>query len=319
MLELLKILQDGAFHSGEDLGKALGVSRAAVWKHLQQLEAQQGLAIQKVRGKGYRLEEPLSLLDATAIDSTPLGLRDIHLADQIDSTNAQALRLIAEGAPLPFLVLAERQTAGRGRRGRGWVSPFGANLYYSLAIQLVQGARQLEGLSLVIGLAVLATIRELGVAGAGLKWPNDVLVEDRKLAGILLELVGDPADICHVVIGIGINVNLLPGTVDIDRPWTSVRAETGLAQDRSHLVSRLNFHIGEYLRRQNLEGFAALAPEWRAADLWMGREVQLSAGAGEISGTSLGIDAKGGLRLSVSGGEKTFSGGELSLRLRHDA
>lgn len=319
MLALLKLLQDGAFHSGEDLGKVLGVSRAAVWKHLQQWEAQHGLAIHKVRGKGYRLGDPLSLLDASAIDSAPLGLQGIHISERIDSTNSAALRLVAEGAPLPCLVLAEQQTAGRGRRGRSWVSPFGANLYYSLAIQLVQAARELEGLSLVVGLAVLKTIKELGVADAGLKWPNDILVGDKKLAGILLELVGDPADICHVVIGIGINVNLLPGsTDDIDRPWTSLRAEAGAIQDRNRLVSRLNFHIAEYLHRQRKEGFAALAAEWRSADLWMGRQVQLSAGVGEVEGTSLGIDDKGALRLFVDGTEHTYSGGELSLRLRHD-
>src|SRR5690606_7296566 len=123
------------------------------------------------------------------------------LSETLDSTNAEALRLVSDGAPLPFLVLSEQQTAGRGRRGRTWVSPFGTNLYYSLAIQLVQGASQLEGLSLVIGLAVLKAIQESGVGNAGLKWPNDLLVGSNKLAGILLELVGDPADICHVVIG----------------------------------------------------------------------------------------------------------------------
>lgn len=319
MLKLLKRIQDGAFHSGEQLGKELGISRAAVWKQLQSLESEYGLAVHKVRGKGYCLAEPLSLLDSDKIDPAPLGLRSIRISERIDSTNSAALRLIAEGAPLPFLVLSEQQSAGRGRRGRSWVSPFAANLYYSLAVQLVKGAQQLEGLSLVVGLAALKTIRGLGIDHAGLKWPNDILVGDRKLAGILLELVGDPADICHVVIGIGINVNMLSPGTDIDRPWTSIRAETGALQDRNALVGRLNVHLAEYLSRQRSEGFAPLAAEWREADLWLGQQVRLSAGAGEVVGKSLGIDDKGGLRLLVDGVEQTFSGGELSLRLRHDS
>ena len=317
MPELMKLLGDGAFHSGEALGKAMGVSRSAVWKQLQQLEAKFGVSIQKIPGKGYRLSEQIRLLDSAAIDDGALGLKDIYLSETLDSTNAEALRLVSLGASMPFLVLSEQQTAGRGRRGRTWVSPFGANLYYSLAIQLVRGASQLEGLSLVIGLAVLSAVKESGVSNVGLKWPNDLLVGDKKLAGILLELIGDPADICHVVIGIGINVNMSQDRAAIDRPWTSLQAETGVVQDRNLLVSRLNHHIADYLERQRKAGFASLAEEWRAADLWMGSEVCLSSGAGEVVGISRGIDDKGGLQLLVDGVERTYSGGELSLRLRH--
>ena len=319
MMPLLKILQDGAFHSGEKLGEALGVSRAAVWKSLQQLERQYGVKVNTVRGKGYCLSEPLSLLDASLIDGRSLNLKEVSALPTVDSTNAEALRRIHVGVQAPFLVTAEQQTAGRGRRGRSWFSPFGLNLYYSLALRLVQGARQLEGISLVVGLAVLKTVREFGLADAGLKWPNDVLVGEKKLAGILLELVGDPADICHVVIGIGINANLSIDSAEIDRPWTSLRIETGAIQDRNYLASRLNFHMAAYLKRHKEFGFAKLAQEWRDADLWMGKQVSLSAGTGEIVGTSLGIDESGALRLLVDGLEKTFSGGELSLRLRHDS
>ncbi|SIR53705.1 bifunctional biotin--[acetyl-CoA-carboxylase] ligase/biotin operon repressor BirA [Pseudomonas flexibilis] len=319
MPALLELLKDGAFHSGEKLGEALGISRAAVWKQLQQLESQLGLTIHKVPGKGYCLSQRISLLDPSAIDERFLGLQHIYLSETLDSTNAEALRLISQRKPLPFLVLSEQQTSGRGRRGRTWVSPFGANLYYSLAIQLVQGAQQLEGLSLVIGLAVLRTIEEAGVTNAGLKWPNDILVGHKKMAGILLELVGDPADICHVVIGVGINVNMLSSKDEIDRPWTSLLCETGILQDRGQLASRLNYHISHYLGRHRSNGFTTLMDEWRAADLWMGREVRLSSGMGEVAGTSLGIDERGGLRLLVGGAEQVFCGGELSLRLRDDS
>ena len=141
------------------------------------------------------------------------------------------------GQAAPFLVLAERQTAGRGRRGRKWVSPFAENIYYSLVLRIEGGMRQLEGLSLVVGLAVMQALRELGIPGAGLKWPNDVLVGQKKIAGILLELVGDPADVCHVVLGVGINVNMQM-TDEVDQQWTSMRLESGRAFDRNHLVAQ---------------------------------------------------------------------------------
>ena len=200
MLKLLTLLKDGRFHSGEALGAALGVSRSAVWKQLQSLESELGLAVYKVRGRGYRLAAPLLLLDAGEISRrSAQAYWPVQVYDEIDSTNAEALRLVAEGRPAPFLVLAERQSAGRGRRGRAWSSPFAQNLYYSLVLRVDGGMRQLEGLSLVVGLAVRRALQEMGVR-AGLKWPNDVLVENRKIAGILLELVGDPADVCHVVL-----------------------------------------------------------------------------------------------------------------------
>ena len=202
MLTLLKLLKDGRFHSGQALGAALGVSRSAVWKQLQLLEAELGLSIHKVRGRGYQLAAPLTLLDPAAIKQlAPSCDWSVLVFDSIDSTNAEALRAIEHGQSAPFLVLAERQTAGRGRRGRKWVSPFAENIYYSLVLRIEGGMRQLEGLSLVVGLAVMQTLRELGVSAAGLKWPNDVLVGQKKIAGILLELVGDPADVCHVVLG----------------------------------------------------------------------------------------------------------------------
>ncbi|MGF6592731.1 bifunctional biotin--[acetyl-CoA-carboxylase] ligase/biotin operon repressor BirA [Pseudomonas sp. 2835] len=319
MLKLLKLLKDGRFHSGQDLGAALGVSRAAVWKQLQLLEAELNLPIHKVRGRGYQLATPLSLLEESAIAELSLGEQwPVLIFESIDSTNAQALRSISEGQAAPFLVLAERQAAGRGRRGRQWVSPFAENLYYSLVLRIEGGMRQLEGLSLVVGLAVMRTLQAFGVAGAGLKWPNDVLVNNQKIAGILLELVGDPADVCHVVLGIGINVNMQVNE-QIDQLWTSVRRETGAAVDRNKLVATLSGNLQQDLQRHRLSGFAAFQAEWEQSHLWQGAAVSLIAGVNRIDGIVLGIDRQGALRLEVDGVEKSFSGGELSLRLRDDS
>lgn len=319
MPTLLELLKDGRFHSGQALGAALGISRSAVWKQLQQLEAELGLSIHKVRGRGYQLAAPLTLLSAADIARQVTDCAwEVLLFDSIDSTNAEALRSIERGVVAPFLVLAERQTAGRGRRGRKWVSPFAENIYYSLVLRIDGGMRQLEGLSLVVGLAVMKTLRALGIPGVGLKWPNDVLVDRKKIAGILLELVGDPADVCHVVLGVGINVNMQQ-TDEVEQQWTSVRLETGKVVDRNLLVASLGGMLKTYLDRHQELGFSAIQQEWEQNHLWQGCPVSLIAGVNKIDGVVLGIDQQGALRLKVDGVEKVYSGGELSLRLRNDS
>lgn len=319
MLTLLKLLEDGKFHSGQALGDALGVSRTSVWKQLQQLESELDIGVHKVRGRGYRLESPISLLDAAEISAAAgnASAWPVVVYDSIGSTNAAAIKLIAENSPPPFVVLAERQTAGRGRRGRKWVSPFGENIYYSLALRIDGGMRQLEGMSLLIGLAVLKTLREMGVQGAGLKWPNDVLVGRRKIAGILLELVGDPADVCHVIIGVGINVNMR-ATEEVDQLWTSLRLEVGSMASRNELAGKLTCNIEGYLSVHQVSGFEVFRAEWESNHLWQGCAVTLLAGTQTVDGVVLGIDPQGALRLQVGSDERVFSGGELSLRLRDD-
>ena len=315
MLTLLKLLKDGRFHSGQALGAALGISRSAVWKQLQRLEADLNLPIHKVRGRGYQLAAPLELLERDQLADSPYP---VFIHEYLDSTNAEALREISGGAQAPFVILAEQQSAGRGRRGRKWISPFAENIYYSLVLRIDGGMRQLEGLSLIVGLAVLSSLREFGSCDAGLKWPNDVLVGNKKIAGILLELVGDPADVCHVVIGIGINVNMMVAS-DVDQSWTSVRLEAGQAINRNELIVALGRNLQGYLIRHEAEGFAAIQAEWESNHLWQGREVTLIAGTHTVDGVVAGVDQQGALRLNVAGQEKVFSGGELSLRLRHDS
>lgn len=319
MLTLLKLLKDGRFHSGQVLGAALGISRSAIWKQLQQIEAEYGVAIHKVRGRGYQLAAPLLLLDEHEISLGATGEHwPVHIHDSIDSTNAEALRMIEAGVQAPFLVIAERQSAGRGRRGRKWVSPFAQNLYYSLVLRIEGGMRQIEGLSLVVGIAVLHALRESGVSTAGLKWPNDLLVGQQKIAGILLELVGDPADVCHVVIGVGINVNMQTAD-EVDQQWTSLQLQIGKPVDRNGLTASLNKHLQDLLARHRIGGFSALREEWERYHLWQGRAVSLIAGSTVIEGTVLGVDGQGALRLKVGDEVKVYSGGELSLRLRDDS
>jgi len=319
MLALLRLLQDGHFHSGAALGEALGISRSAVWKQLQCAEAKWGLTLHRVRGKGYRLAYPLSLLDAQRLRAACTALAwDCRPLAETDSTNAEAMRLLEAGNPAPCLLLAESQSVGRGRRGRHWVSPFAENLYYSLALRLDGATQPIEALSLTAGLALLKTLHEAGLTRAGLKWPNDVLVDDRKIAGILLELSGDPSAVCHLVIGIGINVNRRVEAVGIDQPWTSLSLELGNLCDRTELAIRLSVHLQDYLRIHFAQGFAALREQWHTHHLWQGKQTVLISGAGQLTGTVLGVDERGALLLQTAAGEQRFSGGELSLRLAHD-
>lgn len=318
MRDVLRLLQDGQFHSGETLGCALGVSRAAVWKRLQLLEADLGLDLQRVRGKGYRLSSALSLLRPELLEAEAVRLGwSFSLHESLDSTNAEALRQLAAGGSAPLLVVAETQAEGRGRRGRNWASPFGENLYYSLGLRLDSGY-PLDGLSLTVGLAVRQALMAQQ-CDAGLKWPNDLLVGGRKIAGILLELAGEPGGAYQLVIGIGINVNMLPGRIDIDQAWTSLRAECGRLIDRSALVVSLGGALQHYLARHERESFVGLQEEWEAAHLWQGLEASVVAGVRRTDGRILGVDHLGALRLDVFGREQQFSGGELSLRLRDDS
>lgn len=316
MNKLLQLLGDGRFHSGQELGDVLGVSRGSVWKNIGRIEEEYGIDLYRVRGRGYRLAEPLSLLDGSALQGHLLSPKwPLFLYPSVDSTNAEALRLLSAGAQPPFVVLAETQRAGRGRRGRKWISPVAQNLYYSLAYRITGGFQQLSGLSLVAGLAVMVSLRNLGVRQTGLKWPNDVYAGAKKLAGVLLELSGDPADVCHVVVGIGINVNMVSTKEQIDQPWTSIRAELGHLIDRNLVVTCLSDILHRYLQRHTDYGFASIREEWEREHIWQGRDCVLSTASQQVYGRVVGIDDMGGLRLEVEGVEKSFNSGELSLRL----
>lgn len=316
---LLRLLSDGRFHSGSELGLSLGVGRGAVWKQLRRLEAELGVQLHKVPGRGYRLAQPISLLDVDQLDHAlePLGWA-LQAHDSVDSTNTCCLRAVQQRDPLPLLVVAEEQTHGRGRRGRSWQSAAFEDVCFSVVFRVETASRQLAGLSLVVGLAVRQALKTLGLPEAGLKWPNDVLVGERKLAGILLELSGDPSDVCHVVIGVGINVNATAAKA-VDQPWTSMRMELGRLVDRTEVLVAVVTSLHHYLMRHASVGFKGLRDEWEAAHLWQGRTCHLSAASQSVLGRVKGVELDGALRLEVDGEDRLYSAGELSLRLADDS
>ena len=314
--KLLRLLADGAFHSGPVLGERLGVSRAAVNKAIQSL-AERGADIHRVSGRGYRLGEPFVPLSGVAIRellAQKLARADIEVFDEVDSTNQQLLR--SPDLPSGRVCLAEAQSAGRGRRGRGWVATPCHNILMSMSWRFETGPAGLAGLSLAAGVAVLRALEEFGVCDAGLKWPNDILRDGRKLAGLLIDLRGEASGPSLVVLGLGLNVHLAPkDTALIDQPWSSLRESLPAPVDRNRLAGLLVLHLGEMFRVFEQAGFEAFRAEWERHHLYAGKAVRLQTGQKDIFGTVEGIDASGGLRVRVEDGVlRTFHSGDVSLR-----
>ena len=318
---LLALLSDGEFHSGSTIGLALGVSRTAVWKHLQRL-AEMGLSVESLKGKGYRLEggiELLSLekikyfLDASVIERCG----DIDVLMDVDSTNSVAMLRAAKGNAGGYVCLSEYQRAGRGRRGRQWVSPFGHNIYLSLVWEFDGGASQLEGLSLAVGVVIAKVLESLGLKELSLKWPNDVLLKKRKLGGILLEMSGDPAGLCQVVIGVGLNVRM-SSTVDIDQPWAAITQQLPEVS-RNDVVAQLLNALIPMLIQFSQVGFAAYKNGWESFDAYQGQKVRIISTSCEQEGIALGVYDNGALRLLSEGQEQAIYGGEVSLRMSNDS
>lgn len=318
-MELLTLLADGQLHSGEELGERLGVSRAAISKQLG-LWREQGLELEVVHGKGYRLMQPLQLLDGLRIRQglSPTAqsvLAELLLESQVGSTNDVILQRLRQ-APLSGLVcLAEQQTAGRGRRGRVWASPFACNFYGSFSWVFNGGFQSLEGLSLAVGVAVANALRELGVPEIGLKWPNDLMVGEAKLGGILLEMQGEAAGACAVVIGIGVNLWLSPRVrAALDRPVTDLATLAGRELDRQRVSACIIDHVLRLLRDYEAEGFSAWQQAWMARDVSRGKSVNILGLAEPVQGVASGVDQHGALLLQTTAGLQRIHAGEVSLR-----
>ncbi len=315
---LLIALADGDFHSGDALGNKLAISRTAVWKRLKKIEAL-GLPLESVKGRGYRIPGGVDLLSRESVwTHLPEPVRglvsDLELLACTPSTNQHAMARAVEGA-CGYVCAAEQQTDGRGRRGRGWVSPFAANIYLSVVWEYAGGAAALEGLSLAVGIAVVEALEKAGLPGARLKWPNDVLYDGRKLAGVLLEMVGDAAGPCRVVVGVGLNV-AMPEVAHrhIGQPWIDVTTAAGKPVRRSYLLAMLLSEMLPLLADFEQRGFAHFQQRWRSLDAFDGREVFIHHGGTAQFGVAAGVDASGAMVLQTPTGQRVFSGGEVSLR-----
>jgi BirA family biotin operon repressor/biotin-[acetyl-CoA-carboxylase] ligase len=321
--QTLRLLADGEFRSGEAMARVLGVSRATVWNALHGLD-DAGLEIFKVRGRGYRLSQPLAWLDRAAVERE-LGARagdfSIEVLDLAASTNTLLMERTAAGAAGGSVIAAEWQTEGRGRRGRVWHATPGAALTFSLLWRFQQGAGAMSGLSLAVGVAVARTLARLGIASAGLKWPNDVMWRGCKLAGMLIEMQGELTGPSAAVIGIGINCRL-PDAVRarIDQPVTDLAQISGVATDRNRILAMLLVDLAPVLEQFAQAGFAPLRDEWQRHHVCQNKPVRLTLpDAGTMDGIARGVDEDGALLLETSTGVRRIHSGEVRLRSKHGA
>lgn len=315
-LALLDHLADGHWHSGETLAAAFGIGRAALAKRVDRLQDWQ-LAVESRQGLGYRLAAPLERLDAAVLARVVPGLR-VGVLPVTDSTNTQLLAADAENDPQALL--AEFQTAGRGRRGRAWSSPFGANLYLSVAWSFATWPPQITALPLAVGVACARAIHAQGLTELRLKWPNDLMIDGRKLGGILLEHRGEASGGCRVVIGIGINVRMEGEHArEITQPWINLdqalQARGQPPASRNALAIALLTELDSMLRSYAGSGFGPLSSEWQGLDLLQDRAVRVQTGDQVQDGVARGIDAQGALIVEYGDQRHHLNAGDVSLRL----
>lgn len=317
--ELLAKLAAGPL-SGDALARELGQTRAAIWKRIQGLRTA-GVAIEGRAGDGYTLSQPVDLLDAGGIRAgLPAAadalLDDLQVTWSTVSTNTELLRCSAPPRGSRVL-LAERQTGGRGRRGRDWASPLAAHIYLSVLRGFAGGLAQLGGLSLVAGVAVPEALRGLGHAQVQLKWPNDLVVDGHKLGGLLVEGGGEFAGPARAVIGIGLNVHMPPAFAErIDQPWTDLDQLAGEPVQRNAVATAVLAALLPALEQFEAEGLAPFLSRYAALDSLAGREVRVELGGAWQDGRALGLAEDGALRVEIEGREQPVHAGEVSVRAR---
>ncbi|MDX2370377.1 MAG: bifunctional biotin--[acetyl-CoA-carboxylase] ligase/biotin operon repressor BirA [Colwellia sp.] len=320
---LIKALASGEFVSGQEVGKQLGISRTAISMHVKAL-VNLGLDIFSVTGKGYKLAQPLNLLNKRKIlcfmsqkivsnnnQLTP----EIEVHSVIDSTNDYLMRRLPNQLTQGQVCLAEYQSAGRGRRGRQWVSPFGSQIYLSMYWYLEEGLSAAMGLSLLSALAVSDAVFAVSGIQVQLKWPNDVYIEGVKLAGILIDLEGQALEPSHSVIGIGLNLDMPAEAAEkIEQRWTDLQSHSETKIDRNALSAQLITCLYARLQQHKSEGLVAMLDEWHAHDVYLNKRVKLHTGERVTTGICRGINNQGALLLEVDGQVKPIYGGEVSLR-----
>jgi len=320
-IELLRLLADGARHSGEELAAALSISRAAVWKRLQQLE-EWGIACEATPGSGYRLESALDLLDTGAIQgrlpsAARERLRNLEVHAELESTNDRLLAVNDLPAGRFDACLGEFQSAGRGRRGRRWVAPFASGLCLSVNWNYRDAPATLSALSLAVGVAARRALKRLGFPGLSLKWPNDIVHAGGKLGGILIDLRGEAAGPAYFVVGIGINVRLPTSVRDglrAEGVEATDLASLGEVPSRNEVAAVMIAELTAALVEFGGRGLAAFTDEWQEADALIGRPVRVLQGGQHLDGLARGVDGDGALMLETDGVRRRILSGDVSVR-----
>jgi len=320
---LLGLLADGRLHSGEGLARALGVTRAAVWKGIERLRLK-GVEIVATARRGYALPRAVELLAEAPIRQSigPAQAARLHRLDvhfDVDSTNDRLLAAPSPPRDSAHVLLCELQHAGRGRRGRRWLAPFGGSLALSLRWGFADAALASPSLSLGVGVAVARALERVGAVGIGLKWPNDLWFNDRKLGGILIDVRAEAGGPAQVVIGVGLNVSLTPAVrTSIESAGVRVAAVADACPAepaRNHIAGAIIDELLRMLVDFERDGFSTLRESWQALDMLQGRAAEVVTGDAVIAGIARGIDLHGALQLECEGRLHGFMSGEVSLRL----
>jgi BirA family biotin operon repressor/biotin-[acetyl-CoA-carboxylase] ligase len=324
--EALKILSDGKFHSGTALAQALKVSRSSIWKGIAYLR-ELGVAIDAVSGRGYRWSVPMELLNKKSILAllSPQAqslLPQMDVVNVVTSTNDYLHQRLGFGIPSGSVCIAEAQTAGKGRMGKRWQSPFGTNIYFSFYWRFPCKVNELSGLSLVIGLAIIEALKQLAPLpqGLGVKWPNDIWFNEAKLCGILLETATSNAksqtsSYTDVVIGIGLNVNM---SKEQEAPavWTDLNQVFGFIPSRNRVIANILNVLILMLKQFQDDGFSSFIPLWEKYDLLIGKEIQLTSMQSTQAGVAQGVNERGELCVQIGSILKAIRYGDVSVRLK---
>lgn len=322
---LLSLLSDGEFHSGEQLARRLRISRGGVWKLIHTLQ-ELGIEIESMPRHGYKLPHAVDLLSANEIlrsmtqqSRDALGRAEVLLT--VDSTNRHVYESNVVRHDAAQLCVAEIQSAGRGRRGRSWVAPFGSGICMSLGWQFEDSPPTFSALSLAVGIAAIRALRRFGATDVGLKWPNDLVWKNRKLGGILIEMRGESGGPATVVIGIGLNMHMPSATrLALAEQQAALIADVKEilrenAPTRNSLIAALTEEFLSMLRVFAVEGFEPFIDEWQKLDVLMHAPVRVMQGTQNISGTACGVDHEGALLVDVEGERRRFVSGEVSVRV----
>ncbi len=320
LIKIVKILSDGAYHNGNSMGAALNITRTAVWKAIKKL-VEYGIQIESIKGQGYLLLEPLILLEKKSIQKQ-LATKKMAFAilETVASTN-DYLKNKIKSLPMrqqkqPWVCLAEQQTRGRGRFQRHWHSPFAQNIYFSMAYSFEKDISELAGLGMIVALSLLKTIESFALLPAPcIKWPNDIIVNHKKLAGVLIDVEAETHVACHVIIGIGMNVNMLQAKEQVvGQAWESLRHLTNKYIDRNELVANITQHLLGYLAQFEKKGFTSFLNSWKRADYLYDHTITIKSGTQKITGVAKGINHQGHLLLELNDGRiQGFSSGDTSV------
>ncbi|MCL6661479.1 biotin--[acetyl-CoA-carboxylase] ligase [Paenibacillus polymyxa] len=310
---------EGRFVSGEEISRNLSISRTAVWKHVNKLR-DMGYEFEAVSRKGYRLVTKPDSIDATglqlALDTTVFGRKAVLLTSTL-STQGDVLKLAEQGQAEGAVVIAEEQTGGRGRFGRQWFSPPGKGIWMSVLLRPDLPLQHTPQLTLLTGVAVCRAVRACSGADAGIKWPNDLLIDGRKVCGILLESTVEDHEVRYCIAGIGVDVNFDPEDYpeDLTTIATSLKMETGQSVDRTKLTAAILTELEQLYFLYQKEGFGVISALWEALSVSMNREITVTNPHGVIEGKAIGLDPSGALIVEKHDGEHTLIiSGEISWK-----